>query len=221
MAVTRFHFIAGLPGAGAERLTRVLAENPRIAARSGTAAAELYGAVRARIADPSAPESRLGPEERRALVRGTLEAVYHDRPPGAAAIDCNPAWLPRVGELAEAFPLSRFILMVRDAQDLPDPARGGGGGGRGGDGTAEARRALRAAISGAAVDRVLVIQRDRLLADPLTVMDVLYHFLREPGFDHDFGPLAAPPGDGAKRGAPRGGLLRRLFARRGGQDRAA
>lgn len=187
--VTRFHFVSGLPGAGAMTLLRLLAQNPAFRTGADTPAPGLFAAVERRLADPGSPEARLDAAQGAALLRGVMNAVHHDRPPGATVFDCAPNWLLHVDRLAGLFPLSRFVVLVRDAGDLAP-------GGQAGDSDADClRRALGAALGGPAAERVLVIERRRLLGDPLTVMDVLYHRLGAAEFDHDFTTLG-PAGDG-------------------------
>ncbi|PWE29445.1 hypothetical protein DDZ14_17000 [Maritimibacter sp. 55A14] len=179
MTVTRYHFLSGLPKAGVDVLLRVLDQNPAFVTGEGTAAAALFEATVGRMSDPSSVEAGLAVQQQKALLRAVLDAVHHDRPIGSVVFDSNPAWIGQIGILSALFPLSRFVVLLADAADLDGPGQ-------------REMRDLKAALDGPAAERILVIERGRLINDALTVMDVLYHFLREPEFDHDLSEFEAP-----------------------------
>jgi sulfotransferase len=211
MSVTRFHFVAGLPGAGAARLTALLAQNPRFSTASGTPAAALVEAMLKRFARPDTPEAALDEQQRKALLRGALDAVHHARQTDGVVFDNNPAWLAHLGVLAALFPLSRFIVLVREAADLGEAAA------RAAPDSPTGR--IVAALAGRHAERIIVIERDRFLSDPVTVLDVLYHFLREPVFEHDVEQILDETGPDLREQGLNAGLRRLLKPRPGGQPR--
>lgn len=203
MAITRYHFIAALPASGETLLTSVLAQNPRFVTRSDGAAAQVLGLFEAGLEDRQGAAAVLDPDQRNALLRGVLDAVHHDRPLDSVIFDASPAWLARIGLLARIFPLSRFIVPIRnpaavidlaatqentpedEVEALAEALLGPDAGlGRGLD-------ALRTALGGRHSERILLVDYDRLTSDPEMVLDVIYEFLREPEFGHDLDPFAA------------------------------
>lgn len=209
MAVTRYHFISGLPDSGAEELARLLAQNPRFVTGSDTGADALFGAAMRRMQDDDCPESRLDEQQCRALLRATLDAVHHDRQAGAVVFDNAPGWLGYIDALGNLFPLARFVVMVRDPADL------GGSTARGARLDTPLRH-LQSALAGAHAQRILVIEHERFLSDPVTVLDVLYHFLREHEFDHDLAPVSDAGAGTADAQPPKRRLLGLMPGRRGG-----
>jgi sulfotransferase len=202
MAVTRFHFVAGLPGAGADLLTTLLAQNPRFHARSDSDAFAVFSELTTTLANPESAMSRLDEDCRTALLRGAFDAVYNARSLDAVVIDNNPGWIAQTAELARLMPLSRFIFIVRDPATSQSRDRSGGQ-------IHDAMEHIEHALGAEQSERILLIERDRLLSDPVAVLAVLYRFLREPNFEHDIRVLGPIP-EGRTATAPRS--LRRIVS---------
>ena len=105
MGVTRFHFIAGMPLAGADRLSMILAQNPRFVARTDTPAERIFSDMLERFDTAASGMHGLDPE-----CRAALAAILHwmrcttSDPLESVVFDNNPAWLSRVGQLSNLFP---------------------------------------------------------------------------------------------------------------------
>lgn len=192
MALTRFHFVAGMPHAGARHLMAVLAQNPRFAATQDSPAAGVLAEMQRAMSATDAAIAGLDAATRVALLRNTLDAVHHARPMDAVVLDHNTNWLPQIETLADALPLSRFIVMVRDPAAIAAAlARDSGRaspprnllGPHGAIGAPMAQ--IEAAMNGPAAERLLLIDYDWLLDDPQRVLGALYGVLREPLFEHD------------------------------------
>ncbi|WP_158269945.1 sulfotransferase family protein [Litoreibacter ponti] len=199
LAMTRFHFITGLPRSGAGMMTRLLAQNPRILATSDGPAAALFAQTRGQIDRREGAHAHLEPGMGTALLRATLDAVHHARPMEAVVFDHSANWLGQIAPLAETFPLSRFIVMVRDPAAIAAEMAGEAGRALSPDvllapnGTLGAPLAqIHDALQSEAAERVLLVDRDRLLRDPVRVLTALYGFIREPVFPHDMAVLPAP-----------------------------
>lgn len=206
-SMTRFHFITGLPSSGASVLSAILRQNPRFIATGSSPACGLFTNMVRMLSDEQSASLNLTDDQKIALWRGVFDAIYHDRPIDSVVFDGNRNWLNYTDLLVRLFPLSRFILCVRNpavianvlevsghcAELHPDEgqmhlrvralmAKDGHVGGNIG--------LLRKALSGQQTERMIVIDYDRLVDDPEDVMDVLYDFLREPEFEHDFQNLS-------------------------------
>lgn len=216
--MTRFHFMAGLPKSGARSLAALLAQNPRFCVSSDSPAEQVFGVLRS-----GTPLSDLNNDTRKALLRAALDAVYHARPIESVVVDNNVNWLSHVTLLANLFPLSRFVVMVRDPVRIAAEIARENGGAQ----TPSAlmsdhgvigapMRMLQTALTSPASKRMLLIDYDRLLSDPEHVLDAMYAFVGETSFVHDFRALPAPSpeprmaqGALARRVAALGGLVSR------------
>ena len=216
MAVTRFHFVAGMPTAGADLLTQTLAQNPRFVARSDTQAEPLFAELSSQVHNDKSVVSKLDKDSRNALLRGCLDTTYHARPLASVVFDNNSAWMKHTFTLSKLMPLSRFIFMVRNPVSIAaDMARESGAAMTpasllADDGEiGEPLRQLHTILSGPNAERVILIDRARFLVDPVSVLDVLYRFLREDKFEHDTISIA-PAVDAERQIEPRG--LRRIIS---------
>jgi sulfotransferase len=196
MAVTRFHFVSGMPTAGADMLTKVLDQNPAFTARSDTSAATVFQELIGHCRDGVSAISALDQDSKNALMRGSLDAVYHSRPLESVVFDNNPLWMTLSYELCKLMPLSRLIFVVRDpASIVAEMARDSGAAITPASLMAETGEVgrplvyLKSILSGPNAERVILIDRARLMSDPVAVLDVLYRFLRIGPFEHDVSSL--------------------------------
>jgi len=217
-AMTRFHFIAGLPGSGASVLSAILSQNPRFVAPGTSPACKLFESMVQLLTEEGRDGLNLNSDQKIALWRGVFDAVYHDRPIDSVVFDGCRDWLNYTDLLVRLFPLSRFILCVRNPAAIANSLEHSG---QSADivpdeQTVNSRlrsimardgyvgthiRLLRLALKGQQTERMIVVDYDRLVDDPDEVMDVLYDFLREPVFEHDFDNLSlALPAIGLKKG---------------------
>lgn len=206
----RFHFISGLPRSGSTLLSGILLQNPRFHAGISSPVAGLCNAVLAQVAAGSEFGTVVGTERRRALLRGLFDAYYADadRP---LVIDTNRAWTARMPLLHDLFPQAKVIACVRNVAWIMDSFERlyranpyehtrlfGAAGGRGTvysrlEGLAQhdqtvgfAWSALREAFYGEHAASLLVVDYELLSRAPGKVLPLIYDFLGEPAFEHDF-----------------------------------
>jgi len=198
-SLTRFHFICGLPRSGRGVLAALLQQNPRFRVVLDGPAQAVLAATLERLGGGGIEAGLLDPAQKAALGRAVLDALHHDRAPGATVFDANRDWLLLLDDLVRLYPLCRFIICVRNPAAIVNShmlAAGGGKSGEDLEDTAAALSApdgslgaglemLRAALSSPHAERMFVLDYDRLADDPEEVMDVLCDFLREPTFAHD------------------------------------
>ena len=206
----RFHFISGLPRSGSTLLSGILLQNPRFHAGISSPVAGLCNAVLAQVAAGSEFGTVVGTERRRALLRGLFDAYYADaeRP---LVIDTNRAWTARMPLLHDLFPQAKVIACVRNVAWIMDSFERlyranpyehtrlfGAAVGRGTvysrlEGLAQhdqtvgfAWSALREAFYGEHAASLLVVDYELLSRAPGKVLPLIYDFLGEPAFEHDF-----------------------------------
>jgi sulfotransferase len=186
-------------------LTALLSQNPRFVARSGGPAAGVFQKMLDCFPAEGQTETNLNDSQKIALWRAGIDSVYHDRPFDSVVFDANRAWLDHLDQLVRLYPLCRFIICVRNPASiansilLADPdmdevslttsanalLENDGLVGR------EIGK-LRDALSGPHAERIFVLDYDRLADDPEDVVDVLYDFLREDEYPHDFEKIEGP-----------------------------
>ncbi len=205
---TKYHFIVGLPRSGSTMLAALLNQNPRFYA-SGTSAAQIiFQMLYNQFSGVSELSALLDDDQRREVMHAVIDAVHHKRGARGVVFDTNRRWLLRAEQLVALYPFCRFIVTVRDParvvsslekarrgltfrqSKLFDPD------------TTLAQRVNRLmsdegivgqslnlvhdALAGPLSERMIVVDYDRLLARPAETMGLLYRFLREPAFEHDF-----------------------------------
>ncbi len=208
ISVQRFHFICGLPRSGEKVLAALLNQNPRFSAVSDSAAQPVFADLVTRFADGGEKSDLLDDAQKIALWRSAIGAVHSGRHLHSVLFEHNPDWLPYIDLLVRLYPLSRFLICVRNPAAIANAYELHREGGEDDESQAAAIAdlmdedgevgsqiaALRAALSSRHAERILVIDYDRLADDPEDVMNVVYDFLREPEFEHDYADLGTPEG---------------------------
>lgn len=207
-SLARIHFIAGLPRSGVSVLTALLNQNPLFVAQSNSPALSVFENLVKTYTDGTEKTDLLDDGQKIALWRSGIDAVYHDRPFDSVVFDANRNWLPYLDILVRLYPLSRFIICLRNPAaivnsiELTRPQSGDEetlaksvNALMADDGEVGAEiGTLRNAMTSQYAERMLVLDYDRLTDDPLEAMEVIYDFLREPEFRHDFENLTMEKG---------------------------
>lgn len=219
-----FHFISGLPRSGSTLLAAILLQNPRFHAGMSSPVGGLFTGVREQCSAGSEFAPLISAEQRRRLLRGLFDSYYADQHEKSVVFDTNRLWCANLPALRELFPQSKVIACVRNVAWVMDSleklfranpfentklfadanerntvysrvetlAQGNRLVGF-------AWNALKEAYYGEQADSLLVIDYDLLVQSPEKVMRLVYQFIDEPWFDHDFDNLAydAPDFDAA------------------------
>ena len=204
----RLHFISGLPRSGSTLLAGLLRQNPRFHAGISSPLCSLFSG----LLNGMAAEGAGGIDEaRRARVlRGLLDSYYADRADKGAVFDTNRMWTARLPALVALYPEVKVVCMVRNVAWIMDsierlvrgnallPSRLFAEPERANvyarvDALAARDRlvgaawsALKEAFYGAEADRLLIVDYDYLARAPARVMALIYQFLDEESFIHDF-----------------------------------
>lgn len=206
-----FHFISGLPRSGSTLLAALLLQNPRFHAGMTSPVGTLFTGM----LDHFSAGSEFGPvidqSMRRRLLRGLFDTYYADAAAKAAIFDTNRLWCAKMPAVKDLFPESRVIACVRNVAWIMDSierlyranpyehtklfvnsaerntvySRV--------DTLAEAGRlvgfpwaALKEAYYGEHAQSLLVIEYELLAQAPERVLRLIYEFIGEPWFNHDF-----------------------------------
>jgi sulfotransferase len=209
----RFHFIAGLPRSGSTLTAAILRQNPRFHAGMSSPVASLFDGIIAQVSAGTELSTMVGEGQRARILRGLFDSYYADldRP---VIFDTNRAWTAQLPALMRLFPEAKIICCVRDVAWVMDslerqyrnnafentrlfhsPAERSTVYTRV-EALAHANRlvgfpwhALREACYSEYAERVLILEYDLLTVRPGDVFKLIYEFLGEAPFAHDFGQV--------------------------------
>ncbi|MCO8163561.1 sulfotransferase [Pseudomonas sp. LJDD11] len=207
----KYHFITGLPRSGSTLLSALLLQNPRFHAGMTSPVGILVNNLITHFGAGTELGSMLSQPQRQRLVRGVFDAYYADKSDKQVIFDTNRSWSASMPLLAEQFPEAKVIACVRNVAWVMDSLERrfranpyeitrlfGDGVERN---TVYSRvetlgqrnrlvgypwTALKEAFYGEYASRLLIIDYDLLAQAPQKVMPLLYSFIDEPLFDHDF-----------------------------------
>lgn len=209
--MTTYHFISGLPRAGSTLLAAILRQNPRFHAGMTSPVGALMSGMLQQFAAGTEFGATITPAQRRRLVRGLFDSYYADQADKAVVFDTNRMWSARLPALMDQFPQARLIACVRnvawvmdslerryraDPYELTrlfnDDAERNTVYSRV-DTLAQRNRlvgfawaALKEAFYGEHADKLLIVDYDLLAQAPQKVIPLVYQFLGEEAWPHDF-----------------------------------
>lgn len=204
----RYHFISGLPRSGSTLLAAILQQNPRFhAGMSSSLLPLLTAAMNVMAGEGSALISEARREN---VLRGLFSAWAADLPDGTTVFDTNRLWTARLPALLRLVPDAKVICTVRNVAAIMDsierlmranpllPSRLFTDDERANvytrtDALSRCDRlvgapwtCLKEAFYGPDADHLLVIDYDYLARAPAKVLALIYEFLGEAPFAHDF-----------------------------------
>lgn len=210
MTERTWHFISGLPRSGSTLMAALLRQNPRFYAGMSSPVASLFEGVLNQVSAGSELSTMVDETQRERILRGLFDSYYadHDEP---VIFDTNRAWNAKLPALTRMFPKSKIICCVRDVAWIMDsmerqfrnnafentrlfnsPAERSTVYTRL-DALAGANRlvgfpwhALREGCWSEHAERLILIEYDLLVHRPKEVITLLYQFLEEEPFEHDF-----------------------------------
>jgi len=205
----KLFFISGLPRSGTTLLAALLRQNPKFHANMS---GPLAGLLDVLIAEMSSNEFSefIDDERRRNVLRGVVESYYASTAKDVV-FDTNRAWCARLSLLGELLPDTKVIACVRHMPWVIDsierlsrhnPLRATSmygydarttvysrveavAGGNGSVGYAF-NAVKEAYFGGAAAGKLMLLQYETLVQDPLKAMNAIYAFIGEERFQHDF-----------------------------------
>lgn len=210
-----FHFISGLPRSGSTLLSAILLQNPRFHAGMSSPVGTLFTSVLEQCSAGSEFGAVIDTTMRRRLLRGLFESYYADKSEQSVIFDTNRQWSARLPALMDLFPQSKVIACVRNVAWVMDSlerlyranpfentklfndeverntvySRC--------ETLAQRNRlvgfawtALKEAYYGEQAGSLLLVDYDLLSQAPERVLRLVYDFIGEPWFEHDFERLA-------------------------------
>lgn len=208
---TQFHFISGLPRAGSTLLSALLRQNPRFHADITSPLGALFLAMLRNMSAGSEHATRFAPPQREAILRGLFSSYYGSVAERPVVFDTSRLWCARLPAIKSLFPGSKVIACVRNVAWVMDSieriyqsqpfensmlfndeterntvfSRV--------DTLAQRDRlvgfawsALKEAFYGPNADMLLVVDYDLLTQAPAQVMGLVYQFIGEEPYEHDF-----------------------------------
>jgi sulfotransferase len=211
----RFHFISGLPRSGSTLLSAILLQNPRFHAGMTSPVGALFSGVLEQCSAGSEFGAVIDTDLRRRLLRGLFDSFYADKADKPVVFDTNRLWSSRLPAISDLFPQAKVIACVRNVAWVMDSierlyrANPFENTKLFGDAVerntvysrcetlAQRNRlvgfawaALKEAYYGEHADSLLIVDYDLLTQAPDRVMRLVYDFIGEPWFEHDFNNLA-------------------------------
>lgn len=210
----QFHFISGLPRSGSTLLAAILRQNPRFHAAMMSPVAALVGNLLTQCRAGAELAPLIDTDCRRRLIQGIFASYYGNQADQAVIFDTNRAWCGHMGLLRDLFPEAKVVCCVRDVAWILDSlerlyradpyertrlfnseherstvytrTRALAASQRL---VGFAWQALKEAYYGEHSDALLLVEYELLARRPAEVMKVIYRFLGEPMFAHDFDHL--------------------------------
>ena len=211
----QFHFISGLPRSGSTLLSAILLQNPRFHAGMTSPVGALFSGVLEQCSAGSEFGAVIDTDMRRRLLRGLFDSYYADKADKPVVFDTNRLWSSRLPAISDLFPQAKVIACVRNVAWVMDSierlyrANPFENTKLFGDAVerntvysrcetlAQRNRlvgfawaALKEAYYGEHADSLLIVDYDLLTQAPDRVMRLVYDFIGEPWFEHDFDNLA-------------------------------
>lgn len=209
--MTNIHFISGLPRSGSTLLAGILRQNPKFHAAMTGPIGTLFSIMVNAMGAQNETALFLKEEQKHALLHGLFDAYYNDQQDKSVIFDTNRLWCSRLPALLRLFPDAKVLCCVRSVswimdsierlvrQNAFEPSKLFS--------TAEERAtvysrtealahrdrlvgfpwsALKEAYYGEYSKSLLLIEYDILAQRPADCMKLVYEFLGEPWFEHDF-----------------------------------
>ena len=211
----KYNFISGLPRSGSTLLSSILNQNPRFTASISDPLLGYVEGIRVASENAVGVGSMVSNDRRLHIMRGLFDSFYEN---GAdVCFNTNRGWVGCTSLLKAIYPDFKMIVCVREipwildsfevldsknpltikplyhhqslstAYDRCDMLMGNlGYVGY----VSEPLKAIKQSITCAEKDQILYVEYDALAKHPQEAMDVIYDFLGEPEFQHDFGDVA-------------------------------
>ncbi|MFZ3183338.1 MAG: sulfotransferase [Pseudomonas sp.] len=206
-----YHFISGLPRSGSTLLAALLRQNPRFHAGMTSPVGSLLSALLGQFSAGSEFGPVITQEQRKRLLAGLFSNYYAEHAGTDIVFDTNRQWCAKLPALMDLFPQAKVIACVRNVAWVMDsierlyranPYENTKLFGEDVERNTVYSRvetlaqrnrlvgfswaALKDAYYGEHAKSLLLVEYDLLAATPEKVLRLVYDFLGEPWFEHDF-----------------------------------
>lgn len=207
----KFHFISGLPRSGSTLMAALLRQNPRFHAAMSSPVSLLMEQILEAMGEDSEHSVFISTQQKRAIVQGIFTGYYQPQADKEVVFDTNRRWCSKLPIIQDLFPHAKVICCVRNIawiadsierllrQNVFEVSRLLGS-------PAERRtvysrtealmqgdrligfsyNALKEAFYSDNSGTLLLVDYEILTQNPAQVMKVIYEFLGEDFFEHDF-----------------------------------
>lgn len=211
----RYHFITGLPRSGSTLLSALLRQNPRFHAAMSSPVAGLFQGMLGQLGAGSEFSSLVSTAQRRRLGRGLFDSYYADQTDKEVIFDTNRMWSGHMAAALDLFPGAKFIACVRNVAWILDSMERrfradpyeitklyNNEAERSSVYTRVEALAQRNRMVGGPwsqlkqgfyseeAENLLVVDYDLLAQAPDKVLRLIYEFIGQPWFEHDYQSLA-------------------------------
>lgn len=223
----KIHFISGLPRSGSTLLSAILRQNPRFHASMSGPVGSLFNALMQAMSARAEFSEFIQPRQREKILRSVFEAFY-DEIDAEVVFDTNRMWTSKLQAILTLFPGAKVICTVRNPAWIMDSIErmvrknslvesnlfGGANESRTVYHRVETLAkpdrflgfpyyALKDAFYSDHASALLIVDYEFLARSPEQVIPLVYDFLGEPLYDHDFGQVEYDEPDfDAKMGLP-------------------
>lgn len=205
------HFISGLPRSGSTLLAALLRQNPRFHAAMTSPVGGLVDRMLEAMSEDNEFSVFISPEQKRALILSIFSAYYHPQAEKEVIFDTNRLWCSKLPLIQELFPEAKVICCVRNIAWIMDSIellirRNAFDVSRLFNNPAEratvysrtealsqgtrlvgyAYNALKEAFYSEQSASLLLVDYELLTLKPAKTMSLIYQFLGESPFEHDF-----------------------------------
>ncbi|WP_341738363.1 sulfotransferase [Microcoleus sp. CAWBG640] len=205
------HFISGLPRSGSTLLAALLRQNPRFHAAMTSPVGGLVERMLEAMSEDNEFSIFISPEQKRALILSIFFAYYHPQADKEIIFDTNRLWCSKLPLIRELFPEAKVICCVRNVAWIMDSIellirRNAFDVSRLFNNPAEratvysrtealsqgtrlvgyAYNALKEAFYSEQSASILLVDYELLTINPTKTMSLIYQFLGEEPFEHDF-----------------------------------
>ena len=205
------HFISGLPRSGSTLLAALLRQNPRFHAAMTSPVGGLVERMLEAMSEDNEFSVFISQEQKRALILSIFSAYYHPQSDKEVIFDTNRLWCGKLPLIRELFPEAKVICCVRNIAWIMDsiellirrnafdvsrlfnnPAERATVYSRtealsqGSRLVGYAYNALKEAFYSEQSASILLVDYDLLTKGPAKTMSLIYQFLGEAPFEHDF-----------------------------------
>ncbi|AFY48281.1 sulfotransferase family protein [Nostoc sp. PCC 7524] len=207
----KIHFISGLPRSGSTLLGALLRQNPRFHASMSSPVVGLVNRILDGMSEDNEYSFFISPEQKRALVLSIFSAYYQPQADKEVIFDTNRLWCSKLSLIHELFPTSKVICCVRNIAWIMDSIERlvqrnafdisklfnnsleranvysrTEALSQGGRLVGLSYNALKEAFYGEHSHSLLLVDYDLLSQNPEKTISLIYQFLEEEPFAHDF-----------------------------------
>jgi sulfotransferase len=210
MTNKKIHFISGLPRSGSTLLAAILRQNPRFHAAMTSPVGSLFTSMLNTMSSKNEAAVFITDQQRAKLVKGVFNNFYDEFGDQEVIFDTNRIWTAKLPALKQIMPDAKVICCVRNVAWIMDsfekmirknPLQISKMFGDADGGTVYTRveamahpnrivgfawSALKEAYYGEEASSMLLVEYDLLASSPEKTLKLIYQFIGEDYFDHDF-----------------------------------